>query len=445
MSEEHETFIKTPKQLIIAIVLAFVIPIALIALLVSYVGQTSRVGAGAGAMDEQSVTDRIRPVSTYELAGAAGPAKVHSGEEVYAGQCAACHAAGVAGAPKLGDTAQWAERLKTGLETLVNSALKGKGAMAAQAGGQYSDLEIAKAVVHMANSAGGDFEEPTEESMSGSQADTAPAEKKTESSVNGGQSAAESAPKTSSNGESGAQPADQQAQGGSAAPSSATPSIVSRARQAGTSVAVQAADKAGQAARIATEASASARTTDGQSTGTQGADQAAGNADATTRDNVQNSAASAADRVAAASNAASAVNASVASEPAVPTTADKLVFTDASEVTPASGAGIPKRLSIFFDSGSSNVSDAAADDLWNLIYFTKSGDWSRIGLSGFTDGTGNKEINERLSRKRMSNVRDILIDIGVAEDRIVMIKPERVEAASGASKNARRVEVFHSR
>jgi outer membrane protein OmpA-like peptidoglycan-associated protein len=139
------------------------------------------------------------------------------------------------------------------------------------------------------------------------------------------------------------------------------------------------------------------------------------------------------------------VSASVADEPAVPTTADKLIFTDASDVKPATGEGIPKRLSIYFDSGSSEVSAEATDDLWNLIYFTKSGDWSRIGLSGFTDGTGNKEINERLSRKRMSNVRDALIDMGVSEDRIVMIKPEQVEAASGASKNARRVEVFHSK
>jgi hypothetical protein len=43
---------------------------------------------------------------------------------------------------------------------LVNSALKGKGAMGAQAGGDFNDIEIARAVVYLANSAGGKFEAP---------------------------------------------------------------------------------------------------------------------------------------------------------------------------------------------------------------------------------------------------------------------------------------------
>jgi cytochrome c5 len=50
--------------------------------------------------------------------------------------------------------------LGQGLEGLVNSALKGKGAMGAQGGGDFNDTEIARAVVHLANSAGGKFDEP---------------------------------------------------------------------------------------------------------------------------------------------------------------------------------------------------------------------------------------------------------------------------------------------
>ena len=64
-------------------------------------------------------------------------------------------------APKFADVAAWAPRIKQGLETLVTSALKGKGAMGAQAGGDFNDIEIARAVVYMTNNAGSKFEEPS--------------------------------------------------------------------------------------------------------------------------------------------------------------------------------------------------------------------------------------------------------------------------------------------
>jgi cytochrome c5 len=83
-----------------------------------------------------------------------------SGEEVYNAQCAACHNAGAAGAPKAGDVAAWAPRLKTGFEALWNSSLKGKGAMGAQGGGDFSDVEIGRAVVYLTGKSGGKFAEP---------------------------------------------------------------------------------------------------------------------------------------------------------------------------------------------------------------------------------------------------------------------------------------------
>jgi cytochrome c5 len=79
---------------------------------------------------------------------------------VYKAQCSACHDAGAAGAPKLGDATAWAPRIKTGYEALLASSLKGKGAMPAQGGGEYDDLEIGRAVVFMANRAGAKFDEP---------------------------------------------------------------------------------------------------------------------------------------------------------------------------------------------------------------------------------------------------------------------------------------------
>ena len=56
------------------------------------------------------------------------------GKKIYEAACAACHGAGVAGAPKPGDKAAWASRLKAGANALYASALKGKGAMPAKGG-----------------------------------------------------------------------------------------------------------------------------------------------------------------------------------------------------------------------------------------------------------------------------------------------------------------------
>ncbi|HRO59262.1 MAG TPA: c-type cytochrome [Burkholderiaceae bacterium] len=168
-----EAFIKTPRQLITVIVLSFVVPIVVILLLVKYVGSSSRLGAGSDTMTPEAIEARIRPVAGFELASDTGPRVAKSGEEVYKAQCAACHDAGVAGAPKFGDSAAWADRIKTGLDSLVNSALKGKGAMAPQGGGQFSDFEITRSVVHMANSAGGKFDEPQAEDAAAAEAPAA--------------------------------------------------------------------------------------------------------------------------------------------------------------------------------------------------------------------------------------------------------------------------------
>ncbi len=156
----HEGPIRTTKQLIWAVVASFVVPIVGIILLVNYVNFADKPGAGSDAMTAESVAKRLARVGTVEVRDANAPAVLRTGEQVVAGQCAACHAAGLAGAPKVGDTAAWAPRLKQGYELLLTSALKGKGAMSAQGGGEYSDPEIARAVVHMANLSGAKFDEP---------------------------------------------------------------------------------------------------------------------------------------------------------------------------------------------------------------------------------------------------------------------------------------------
>jgi cytochrome c5 len=158
--EAHEGPIKTTKQLIWAVSLSFVLPVVVIILLVKFVVLGDKPAAGTGALQAEAVAKRIAPVARIELKDASDAAALKTGEQVYQAQCAACHNAGAAGAPKLGDAAAWAPRLKTGYEALVNSALKGKGAMAAQGGGDFSDYEIARSVVYMANQSGGKLAEP---------------------------------------------------------------------------------------------------------------------------------------------------------------------------------------------------------------------------------------------------------------------------------------------
>lgn len=155
--EAHTGPIKNPKQLLIAVIFSFVIPIFAIIGLVLYVTSADKPAAGA-ANPEKAIAERIQKIGMVEVRDANRP--LRSGEDVFKGQCSACHATGAAGSPKFGDAAAWSARIKTGLEALVHSALNGKGAMAPQGGGDFNDTEIARAVVYMANAAGAKFAEP---------------------------------------------------------------------------------------------------------------------------------------------------------------------------------------------------------------------------------------------------------------------------------------------
>lgn len=155
--EAHTGPIKTPKQLLLAAFFSFVIPIFVIIGLVSYVTSANKPAAGAVNM-EKATAERIQKVGMVEIRDANRELK--TGEEVFKAQCSACHATGAAGSPKFGDAAAWGPRIKTGFESLLNSAMKGKGAMGAQGGGDFDNLEVARAVVYMANAGGAKFEEP---------------------------------------------------------------------------------------------------------------------------------------------------------------------------------------------------------------------------------------------------------------------------------------------
>ena len=160
--DQHSSFIKTPQQLIVVILLAFLVPIFGIILLVNLV--LSRPGADPAALTPEAVSARIQPVARFELgapaeapAGTPGArpgdkpaAGAASGKAVYDKVCVACHQVSVAGSPKLGDKAAWAPRIQTGASALLQSVIKGKGAMLPKAGNpSLSDAEIRAAIDFM--------------------------------------------------------------------------------------------------------------------------------------------------------------------------------------------------------------------------------------------------------------------------------------------------------
>jgi cytochrome c5 len=160
---EHESAIRTPKQLIVAIVAAFLVPIICIVLLVQYVTSNKQVGAGSEAQTPEAVSARIHPVADdgFTLKDVNAPKQLQTGEAVYTSTCSACHATGAAGSPKFGDASAWAPRIAQGYDTLLAHALKGIRAMPAKGGNpDLDDVEVARAVVYMANKSGAKFSEP---------------------------------------------------------------------------------------------------------------------------------------------------------------------------------------------------------------------------------------------------------------------------------------------
>lgn len=163
----HEGPIKTPKQLIVTVLLSFIVPVIIIVMLASYVTDDKKPAAGSDGLSAAAISSRIAPVGKVTVKDLSNPAAMKTGEQVYAAQCSACHAGGLAGSPKFGDAAAWGPRLTQGYEALLHSALKGKNAMGAQGGGDFSDFEIGRAVVYMANNGGGQFAEPKFEAPAG--------------------------------------------------------------------------------------------------------------------------------------------------------------------------------------------------------------------------------------------------------------------------------------
>ncbi|MCD6680574.1 MAG: c-type cytochrome [Burkholderiaceae bacterium] len=203
MSDDHQSFINTPRQLIVVVVLSFLVPIVVITLIATYVQTTKRTGTGADAMTAEAIARRLQPIGRLEVEAAAGAqgsapaatggaapaaapaaataapapaaaapaptaaastpaaggaasqqaaggADLAAGEKIYKATCGVCHETGVAGAPKHGDKAAWKPRLEQGVAVLDKHAIEGIRAMPPRGGNaKLTDAEVRNAVAYM--------------------------------------------------------------------------------------------------------------------------------------------------------------------------------------------------------------------------------------------------------------------------------------------------------
>lgn len=181
--EAHTGPIKNPKQLLLAVFFSFIAPILIIVGLVAYVVSENKPAGTSSGKDmalygvtqadrDRDVAERLKKIGAIEIRDANRP--LAAGEAVFKAQCVACHGApGIPGAPHYSDAAAWGPRIGQGYATLLEHALKGKGAMPAQGGGDFEDLEIGRAVVYMANAGGAKFPVPDRPAAATAPADAA--------------------------------------------------------------------------------------------------------------------------------------------------------------------------------------------------------------------------------------------------------------------------------
>lgn len=149
----------SPKRMttLESLVTLFVFTLASILFVVFVVRNTMEEPAAEEKGGREAVVARIAPVGEIQVAEVAAPSAAGAagdGEGTFKKICSGCHAAGMLGSPKFGDKAAWAPRIARGLDSLYNSALKGKNAMPAKGGNpQLSDADVKAAVQYMVNAA----------------------------------------------------------------------------------------------------------------------------------------------------------------------------------------------------------------------------------------------------------------------------------------------------
>lgn len=164
MSDNHVKMTKTtPQQFFVALWAGMFAPIIAIALILGLIAkiQSSHGEKDALAFNEKATLERIKPVGEITIVDASAPRVEKEGSVVFSEACASCHASGALGAPKFGNRADWAPRIKQGYDTLIKHAVEGIRQMPARGGNpDLSDIEVARAVAYMANEAGAKFTPP---------------------------------------------------------------------------------------------------------------------------------------------------------------------------------------------------------------------------------------------------------------------------------------------
>ncbi|GBL47451.1 cytochrome c5 [Sulfuriferula multivorans] len=164
MSDDHAKMTKTtPQQFFVALWAGMFAPIIAIALIL---GLIAKIQGSHGEKDSleynsKATLARIQPVGQLNIVDASAPRVEKEGKQVFDEVCTACHTPGALGAPKFGNKADWAPRIKQGYATLIQHAEQGIRQMPPRGGNpDLSDIEIARAVAYMADDAGAKFTPP---------------------------------------------------------------------------------------------------------------------------------------------------------------------------------------------------------------------------------------------------------------------------------------------
>ncbi|SFK55647.1 c-type cytochrome [Methylophaga sulfidovorans] len=137
--------------------------LALYGLVLIILNDSLELGKGVTApasMDEKAVEERIKPVAEVNIGeppAVQAPAAEEetdaaggAGKQIVAQVCSACHGAGLMGAPKIGNVADWAPRIEKGMDTLHKHAIEGFNMMPAKGGrADLSDDAVMAAVDYM--------------------------------------------------------------------------------------------------------------------------------------------------------------------------------------------------------------------------------------------------------------------------------------------------------
>lgn len=164
MADSHAKMTQaTPQEVIISVLAGLLAPLLAIFLVVQLVlsiqGEHKPDTSSEAA--QKATLKRIKPFAQLAALDANAPRVEKAGQEVYDAVCASCHSSGALGAPKFDNRGDWAGRLGQGYDTLVKHAIEGIRQMPARGGdSDLSDIEVARAVAYMANSAGAKFKEP---------------------------------------------------------------------------------------------------------------------------------------------------------------------------------------------------------------------------------------------------------------------------------------------